>query len=292
MNELDRLIRLAEDLAITGEELSATFAAELALVFRDAERSLVGLVERLKTGAANGGTFVRAAQTIALKAQIRDVLARSGYDALVANITRVSHEDVLELVLSNKQAATVGALRGRIEPIVEALRQVHAFDLFQQGDEVATALWRSLNQHLFTPRPTADILADLADALDRDVPHVQTLFDTQVSVFGRQVEALATDDLGDDQPFLFVGPIDDRTRPFCLERVGMVFSRGEIDEMDNDQLPDVFLTGGGYSCRHSFLAVESQELRLMADTGERIPTMEENVKRVEARKAEKKRKAA
>jgi hypothetical protein len=80
----------------------------------------------------------------------------------------------------------------------------------------------------------------------------------------------------DDELFVYVGPFDKKNREFCEERVGKVFSRTEIDAMDNGQLPDVFITGGGYNCRHTWkrVSILDDELRALAGTGKRVPEIE------------------
>jgi hypothetical protein len=156
--------------------------------------------------------------------------------------------------------------------------------LFTLGDDAANALWRALSAYMLTDQTRTDILDKLATVLDGSRARVQTEFDTATAILGRRIEQAATEDLGPDQPFLYVGPIDAVTRDFCLDHVGQVFSRKAIDEMDNGQLPDVFTTGGGYNCRHSWMAVESQELRAMADTGEAIEPIAGNVTRAKTRK--------
>ena len=50
-----------------------------------------------------------------------------------------------------------------------------------------------------------------------------------------------------------------------------ISTRAAIEALDNGQLPNPFITGGGYNCRHSWLAVESQELRDLANTGRKAP---------------------
>ena len=281
MDEAQRLIAKAERLAAAGEQLGAAFARELAKVWRDADREIRRLIEAAQAGST--GAAVSAVRALALKEQLREVLRAAGYDRTVA----VATQDGAEAIV----AAHLGAaeLVASIDPQLEALRRIATLDLLSAGDEAATALWRSLVQHLFSGRPSAEIVADLADVLDSHAAEVQTLFDTSVSILGRQVEAVQTEDLGDAQPFLFSGPIDDVTRPFCLERVGRVYTRAEIDDMDNGQLPNPFLTGGGYNCRHSWLAVESAELRGMVGTSQRIPEVADDITRAKARRAEKRR---
>lgn len=50
--------------------------------------------------------------------------------------------------------------------------------------------------------------------------------------------------------FLYVGPDDEITRPFCAERVDKVFTQDEIDSWDNEQGLPAAIYCGGYNCRH------------------------------------------
>jgi hypothetical protein len=54
------------------------------------------------------------------------------------------------------------------------------------------------------------------------------------------------------------------------EHVGKVYTRAEIDAMDNGQIDNVFLTGGGYNCRHVWMEVSKfSELQDYVDTDQR-----------------------
>lgn len=277
MDELARLIARARRVADAGDTLSRAFALELARVWRDAERELRRLLTTVRPDSLTGA--ITATRAVVLRDQVRSVLRDAGYDALVAGATQSGAETLVLAHLGAAEVAEIAALTQTSQGTLEALRRIAVTDLFAQGDEVAHALWRSLVQDVFTTRPAQDILDDLADALDREEAAVRTLFDTQMSIYGRQVEAVATQDLGDEQPYLYVGPADNVTRPFCLQHLGRVLTRREIERLDNGQLPNPFLTGGGYNCRHSWLAVESQELREMAGTTRRIPEIADDVAR-------------
>ena len=51
------------------------------------------------------------------------------------------------------------------------------------------------------------------------------------------------------------GPDDKKTRPFChrLIQAAKTYTRDQIAEMSNGQLPNVLLTCGGWNCRHQWL---------------------------------------
>lgn len=294
MSEIDDLIRRAERFHRTGEHLSAVFARELAAVLRDAERQLVRLLERSEVGAADDA--LRLVRALAMRDQLRAILRQAGYDRLIAAATSAGAEAFIQQAISEVTREAATALLPNAGPMLDALRRIAAVDLLGQGDEAAIALWRALSTRLLTAQPIDEILAGLADALDKSEAQIRSLFDTLMTMYGRQVEAQATEDLGQAQPFLFVGPVDDVTREWCLNRVGRVFTRAAIDTMDNGQIPNVFLSGGGWNCRHSWIAVESEALREMAESGERVPEIADEVARIRQRKAEqqaaKKRKAA
>jgi hypothetical protein len=57
--------------------------------------------------------------------------------------------------------------------------------------------------------------------------------------------------------FAYGGPDDGLTRPFCEACLGFWFSPELVRGLDNGQtgLPHPLESGGGYNCRHSWLAV-------------------------------------
>ena len=281
--------RLEKRLAL-GDRLGAAFAQELAAVWKDAERALRQLLaEAQKAGVSAGPAAGRGA---AMLAQVKEILERSGYDALVAAASSQATSALLQQALNNFPARQAAELVQSAHVTLNALRELATIELWAKGDETAVALWRSLAQHLFTTRPLPEVLQDLQDALDRDEAAIRALFDTQVSIFGRVVEDRATRSLGPDQPFLYLGPVHDGIRDWCLERVGKVFTRAEIEAMDNGQLPNPMLTSGGYNCLHSFIAIESQALRELVGTDKRVDVVARDVERLKERKAEKKKRAA
>lgn len=277
-----RLVAKGERYASAGERLSSAFARELQRVLKASERELARLVIEAQAGsrAAAG----RAQAALMMRAQVRGILLANGYDAVIATATQAAAEAIVDVALSARDRAALAAFQTNGRQAVEALRQLVAMDLLEQGEAATTAIWRSLAQQVFGVRSTSEIVRDLAVVLDRSEAQARSLFDTQVSIFTRTVEDVATGHLGEDQPYLFSGPVDDVIRPFCLARVGKVFTRRDINAMDNGQLPNPFITGGGYGCRHTFLAVESKEMRALAGTGKRIAGIADDVARVAKRK--------
>lgn len=258
-------VRVAE----TADAIGAAFARELARVLRDAERALQPILRRALDGDRSAA--VSGARGVVLRRELRTALEAAGYDGLVRVSTSAAVTRMSEAVLSTRIGRGAVTLLKPNPAKLSALAEIGTANLLQVADDTAAALWRSLASWAYSARPTNDIMDDLFDALDDDVATLHTLFDTHVSMFGRQVEAIATADLPEDQPYLYVGPNDAITRPFCRDHIGLVMTRDRIEALDNHQLPNPFITAGGWNCRHSWIAVESAELRAIVNTGQRAP---------------------
>ncbi len=273
---LDRIVQSAIDTANTADVLGSLFAAELALVLRAIERRLGPLVTDAAEGSSTG--IIRAAQANRTRKAIEQTLIDAGYPDLAASAYGARLDPIVQNVLASRALAEQAAkLSGAFNARIQAIKLLHETDLLDEGDEVARALWQAVIRGVFGARDADAILVDLADILDTSESQIRTLYDTSVSIFGRQVEALQA---GDDPEavFLFAGPADKKNREFCHERVGKVFTRAEIDQMDNGQIDNVFLTAGGYNCRHVWMEVSKlSELQDYVGTDKRVPEVEQQL---------------
>jgi hypothetical protein len=207
-------------------------------------------------------------------------LTAAGYDRLAEQATSVGLDALLVQVESLRGAARLAAFTSSDMSRILALKRLAQMDVLGRGVEIAHTLWRALMMGIFSQRKPSDLMDDLAEALDVELYQARRLYDTTVNVFARQVEAMKS------QPgdvYAFLGPADTKLRPFCLEHVGKVYTREQIDALDNGQIPNVFLTGGGWNCRHQFVAVSKvSELRELVGTDQRIPEVEQQLQYAEA----------
>jgi len=78
---------------------------------------------------------------------------------------------------------------------------------------------------------------------------------TKISEFGRDITSKSAQEAGIDH-FLYFGPsLDGITRPFCSVLVGKVYTKEQIDQMNNQQTYSVLKSCGGYRCRHNWTPV-------------------------------------
>jgi hypothetical protein len=106
----------------------------------------------------------------------------------------------------------------------------------------------------------SDIMGDVGD---RSINHVRTELNTLSAEFSRTVTEQKAKAVGLDV-WMYVGPEDEVTREFCedvLIRDPPIYTTEEIDQMDNEQIPDVMTSGGGYNCRHQWVALDEQTAR-------------------------------
>jgi hypothetical protein len=264
-----QLIDRRAQMARLTDQAVSVFDRELALVVRHLERQLRGLVASVAEGSRTA--IIKAARASRLRNELRNVLTESGFDALLDHATDLPLDRLARAALRTEVGQDVAAFVVSLQPRIAALKALTLSDLLGQGDQVAHALWRATVHGVFSARPVDAILADLAGLIEDTVPHLRTLYDTSVSIYGRQVEQLQA---GDDPETLFVylGPVDDIIRPFCAQWVGKVLTRDAIGALDNGQLPNVMLTGGGYNCRHGFNEISRfSELAPLAGTDDRMP---------------------
>ena len=268
----------AEKLARVADAIGQAYATELTRVLRDLERELQKLVLDAIDGSLTAlSRGVRAAK---LRREVQKALDAAGYPHLTETATSAALDRLVEQMGALRGAAKLAAFTTSDQSRILALKEIARLDLLGAGQEIAHALWRTLAQGLFAQRKVGDLLADLADAVDVEEGHLRTLYDTTVSIFGRQVEAMKSKD-GD--VFLYVGPVDQKLRPFCRAHVGKVYTKPEIDALDNGQLPNTFLTGGGYNCRHVFQAVSKfSELRDLVGTDQRMPEVQHAIEALPA----------
>jgi len=129
-------------------------------------------------------------------------------------------------------------------------------------DDVASSLMRGV---LAGERPNVrEILLKSTNVLESQI---KTEVDTLLSGFSRAVSANKAKELGLEL-FVYRGPSDDITRPFCqkvLDRDPAIYTLEEIQELnsapDAPKGLDVMIYAGGYNCRHQWVAISQERAK-------------------------------
>ncbi len=104
--------------------------------------------------------------------------------------------------------------------------------------------------------PFEELVEILAKAYKLSIGQSETLARTSLVTFWRSLMAETYRQIEEDLPagavayYRYVGPRDRLTREFCRKHTGKVRTRAEWEALDNRQMPNPFLTAGGWNCRH------------------------------------------
>jgi hypothetical protein len=283
VSKAQQLQRAAERTAALQDAAVADYEANLRRIWGLVRTSLRRV---LRQWDAEDGRLVTTAQNLGRVLTLRETLRAAMQEAGYDDIALAAVDDPLDALASQVlRSSRIANQAARLSPVsleaIGAWKELKLADLLDLAEDTARAVQSAALDGVLGLRPVDRLLDDVEAALDDSAARARTVYDTAVSTFTRQMEALASDGTSDEL-FLYVGPVDSKTRPFCLERVGRVYSRAQIDAMDNGSLPNVFITGGSYNCRHiwSRVSVLDAELRKLAETGERAPWVEAQAKRV------------
>jgi len=102
--------------------------------------------------------------------------------------------------------------------------------------------------------PASIVFSDLNERLKKSVGRQLTEVKTSISQYGRSINAAAAAAAG-LKNYLYTGPMDGLTRPFCIPLVNKVVTEKQMTRLNNGQGLAVKTSGGGYNCRHSWSPV-------------------------------------
>jgi hypothetical protein len=198
----------------------------------------------------------------ALRGMDRDTMSRwlldAGLGDLVLDITEAERDtlaNVEQLLLASSDGFDVNAIEG----IGQALADDTISGLID--DVILPDMQRVVRDALAGAQFTADpsetigsLDAALRSAEGRQITEART----RITSFGRELTAVAAESAGIDH-YLYTGPLDGITRPFCRQLAGKVFTKSQVQDLRNYQIEPPLVRGGGYNCRHTWAPV-SEEL--------------------------------
>lgn len=104
----------------------------------------------------------------------------------------------------------------------------------------------------------AAVLLDLgitdAAVMDATLAELETLANTVLLNTYREEAAAAAGETSPDA-YVYLGPEDGVTRPFCDALVNTWLTADEIGALDNGTDMDAMTGGGGYNCRHQWMPI-------------------------------------
>ena len=143
----------------------------------------------------------------------------------------------------------------QITPQLDSIQATAAASVFD--DVILPDFKRSINESLrdlLVDVPSNIVMSNLEQKLKRSEGRQLTEVKTRISQYGRGVTAAAAE-AADMSYYLYTGPMDGITRPFCKQLINLVVSKAQMKRLNNQQGLTVLTSGGGYNCRHSWSPV-------------------------------------
>ncbi len=259
----------------------AAFEEHLRDIVQRARARTIARLEA-KLMVSEGGVIEPTAQNLvilrAANQWFAQELNRAGYQRLVTAFVDEFQgalpflQEILKY-LGNQAGQEWGDL-GFTPRDLNLLRGVQANTVMSMRDAIDSTAAAAFTRGMFgvAGLKFGSLVETLTQKLDASIGRARTIADTAMSTFyatasARSFAAIEKDLPQQELKYRYSGPDDKLTRPFCehLLRTGKAYSREQIDRMNNGQLPNVFLTRGGWNCRRQWILDVSE---LMSRRGE------------------------
>lgn len=226
----------------------------LVEIARIVERELMRLVAEMDTaGKVLQSTKDNIANVMEIRARVQEIAYREGVPRVLAVLERE-----IPLVIKEALASDYPAL-GQFAPQIEAdLQRVLAGQVdeiaSQLGPSIADDLARAAREQIMGGSVVAELEARIAEQLDVSLGRVSVLLERTVREVHdesmRRSGQAASEVLGEEIVYVYVGPDDSVTRDYCDARVGRYLDQAEADGLDPRQR---------FNCRHSLAPILKSE---------------------------------
>lgn len=213
------------------------------------ERDLLRIILQLDTEPGEDSLVRRQGQTAAavyrqivqrLEQEGEYVVSAAG-DAALASV---------EAVLGAPPTNLSVDVRAELDQIVNG----QAADVVRVFGQAQREMREAVARGVLSGGSLTDVVLDVQRALDTTYSKAQSAVDSAIMAVGRRAvmseAAIVEEEGGVPLVYVYVGPRDQKNRPFCRQWVGKAVTKPSA--LDNGQGLDVEDYCGGYHCRHSW----------------------------------------
>ena len=262
----DELLKIQQRQDAYVTSLVDAFERELNGVVASAQaRTIAELRERLSVTNGKIDRSVKNARALrSLDTMFLEAMDRAGYNHLLNELV---NQFPGQLPFFQETLQALSAAMKRPIQVDFSARDLQVFA--DQGLNVKDSLrgameaiaGRAKNRILLSVGglPFAELATSLAEYVHRALPEAVGLAETATATYYRIIADRGYQIIEKDLPsmeirYRYYGPYDDLTRPFCrhLLEIDKSYTRAEIGAMNNWQIPNVFISAGGWRCRHTW----------------------------------------
>jgi hypothetical protein len=222
----------------------------------------------LRTLSTTGGAVAEELQNVArIRTQVVGLLRIRGVEQAVS----IAEEEAIKAATaqlkeqrqdSGPVATTTAA---EAASTVEVLVEGQADEIAALFDVGADAVAAAIDRGVGTGMQLDDLVAEVEAAMSLTWAQASAVVDSAVMAAARQVTVTTTEAVaeatGEEIGYLYDGPDDKITRPFCAEHLGNVYTLAALDRLDNGQIGPVSQFAGGYNCRHRLSPIPLEQAK-------------------------------
>ena len=170
---------------------------------------------------------------------VKEIIRAKASNAI--NIYDASHGVMLQ---------TIQGFAAISEETLVALKNYSTESLLNQLDNMAQIIKKEVVNGIIAGTPTQTVLEAVRGQGSLSRRQLQTLIDTAMNEYSRNITKLMIDKMPEKTQYQYIGALDEKTRPECLE----MMSAGNLTKKEIEATfgSKVFTEGGGYNCRHKW----------------------------------------
>ena len=170
---------------------------------------------------------------------IRAIVSAKSANAISLYVS--SHTGMLESI---EGFATIA------EETIQTLINYNTESLLSQLDNMAQIIKKEVVRGIISGVGREGVLSAVRGQGSLSDRQLKTLIDTSMNEYSRSVTKLMMDDMPDNTLYVYIGALDEKTRPFCIEQ--MKAGKQTLSQIQSNFGRSVLTSGGGYNCRHKW----------------------------------------
>ena len=200
----------------------------------------------------NIGKTLGVQKQVGLANQLSQLLDESGYAATLEGYARDFEQSVADVRKQLTAAGISVKLTQADLALIEEVERISVAGLRIKADEFILKLEGEVMNAALSGQTVGETTARLSAMAESELVanhHIQTLADTSITRFNRQMIVKKAEEAGVDK-YEYVGLIIETSRDFCRKWIGQILTKDEINALDNGQTSNVMTDGGGFNCMH------------------------------------------
>jgi hypothetical protein len=238
-----------------GEQAIQQATARVDQVLGDLAQAIMAEFQRIAatldtTDGVTQNTRFNIQQLESVRAQVSDLATRVGAE----QIAEILAEELPQIITQNLTESGLGEFAPQItDDLLDFLDGMER-DVVQALNDVSGDLSRAVRRGIAGLAPTAELMESVARSLDTSLGRAAVAVEGSIRRFNEQTLVETAKDLGFG--FLYVGPDDFKTRPYCKPRVGKVLTQQQALQLKND-------INERWNCRHDIAPVSLDQMQAL-----------------------------